>query len=284
MNSKEVVIVSFSGGKTSAYMSYFLKKDYGHLYDFVFIFANTGQEREETLVFVDQVDRSLGLGLVWVEAVVNPEHGKGIRHKIVDFNTASRNGEPFEAHIKKSGIPNPSFPQCSDRLKLAPIEDYKKKNGLRGLKHSIGIRADEAHRKSKNPETYNLVYPLCDWFETDKQDVNTFWESQSFTLDLEEHQGNCKTCWKKSNLKLYLLAKEDLGNFDFMLEMERKYKWGNPTSDGLPRVFFRGRRSTEDILNEADQFDGPYLRRLIGLESDQLDMFSGCSESCEAYF
>lgn len=277
---KDAMVVSFSGGRTSAYMSYILKRDYSDLYDFTFIFANTGLEREETLRFVNQCSTVFGLDVVWVEAVVNPKHGVGVTHKVVDFATASRNGEPFEAHIAKSGIPNANKPQCSDRLKALPIEHYKKLNGLKGAKHCIGIRADEERRRSKNPAKYNLVYPLLDWLEADKQDVNTFFEGQFFNLELEEHQGNCATCWKKSNPKLWLTAIEEPGMFDFMREMEEKYPHIKPNEDGRPRVFFRGHRSVRDLMTEASEYNAHELRKKIGYEPDSPD---GCSSSCEAY-
>lgn len=278
---KENIVVSFSGGKTSAYMSEKLKREYGDQYNFVFIFANTGQECEETLRFVDRCDREFDLNLVWVEAVVNPQHGKGITHKVVDFTTASRNGEPFEAHIAKSGIPNANKPQCSDRLKAFPIEHYKKTRGLKGVRHCIGIRKDEERRKSAwGIKHYNLIYPLCDWFETDKQDVNDFWEEMPFTLELEEHQGNCATCWKKSDKKLWLLALEEPHKFDFMARMERDYINVKPNDDGTPRVFFRRNRSVKDLFAECAEMDPERLRKMIGYASDEN---GGCSESCEAY-
>ncbi|PHR55950.1 MAG: hypothetical protein COA43_14620 [Robiginitomaculum sp.] len=280
MKNKEVIVVSFSGGKTSAYMSQWLIKDYGHLYNFVFIFANTGQECEETLIFVDKCDKEFSFGVVWVEAVVNPIHGKGITHKVVDFKSAARNGEPFEAFIAKSGIPNANKPQCSDRLKALPIEHYKKVNGLKGVRHCIGIRKDEERRKAKSASKYNLIYPLCDWAEIDKQDINTFWEDQIFTLELEEHQGNCKTCWKKSDKKLWLIALEEPEKFTFMLSMEGKYKYVKPNDNGQQRLFFRKNRSVDDLMAEAGKLDVQTLRKMIGYKDDQ---DSGCSESCEAY-
>jgi len=276
---KEIIVVSFSGGKTSAYMSQLLIKDYGHLYSFVFIFANTGQECEETLVFVDKCDKEFNLNVVWVEAVVNPIHGKGITHKIVDFKSAARSGEPFESFIAKSGIPNANKPQCSDRLKALPIEHYKKVNGLKGVKHAIGIRKDEERRKAKSASKFNLIYPLCD-LEIDKQDVNTFWEDQSFTLGIEEHQGNCKTCWKKSDKKLWLIALEEPEKFTFMLTMEDKYKNVKPNDNGQQRLFFRKNRSVDDLMAEAEKLDAKTLRKMIGYKDDQ---DSGCSESCEPY-
>ena len=47
---KNKILVSFSGGETSAYMIYYLLKKYPkHKYKFVFM--NTGEENEETLIF-----------------------------------------------------------------------------------------------------------------------------------------------------------------------------------------------------------------------------------------
>lgn len=52
------LIVSFSGGRTSAYMAYILKRDYSQEYNMRFVFMNTGEEREETLIFIDRCDRA----------------------------------------------------------------------------------------------------------------------------------------------------------------------------------------------------------------------------------
>jgi len=275
------LFVSISGGKTSGYMSYLIKKEYDSKIPLQFVFANTGQENEETLEFVHECSTNFDLGVTWLEALVDPRHGKGIRHTIVDYETASRNGEPFEAFIAKSGIPNVTYPSCSDRLKALPIESYKKSIGWSGCSHAIGIRDDESRRKAKNPSKYNLVYPLCDWFPSDKSDVNDFWDSQNFSLGLEEHEGNCKTCWKKSDKKLFLLALEHPERFDFMATMESKYRHVKPNSrNGQDRVFFRQHRDATDIMRQAKEFTPEQLREHIGLHPDS---GGGCSESCEAY-
>lgn len=329
---KTTIVVSFSGGKTSAYMARWLIKEYGHLYNFIFIFANTGCELEETLIFVDKCDREFGLNLMWVEAVVNPIHGKGITHRITNFKDAYRLHQykdpkhPFHAHIAKSGIPNANKPQCSDRLKALTIEHYKKVNGLKGVKHAIGMRSDEANRvlsaenrnnlrkhynfndddvekfacssdgnreiimelkgfpnsknvRSKYKSNYNLYYPLYDE-GIEKVDVNIFWEMQDFTLEIKEHEGNCATCWKKSDKKLWLLSLEAPWKFEAFRWWEKTYSHIKPNDDGKPRVFFRNHKSIDDLFKQSENMDKYTLRVMIGYKDDQ---DSGCSESCNGY-
>jgi len=276
----EKMVVSFSGGKTSGFMCDFLIKNYSEKYEFIFIFANTGQEHEKTLEFVDRCDKFFKLNLHWVEAVTSPVHGVGQTHKIVSFETASRDGYPFEKFIEKSGIPNKSYPQCSDRLKTFPIESLKKELGLAGAPHAIGMRADEPKRANLdgwNTKKYNLVYPLAHWVLHDKIDVNNFWFDMPFTLEIPEHLGNCVTCWKKSEKKLINVAKDNESFFDFNKKMEDLYSDVKPNDGGIPRRFFRGNRRAIQIVE---------LSRLTERQGNFLfdeDANSGCSESCEAY-
>ena len=276
------LMVSFSGGLTSAYMSKRLRDVYADKTNVRFVFANTGLEHPATLEFVRRCSVEFDLEVVWLEAVVNPKPYVGITHRVVSFDSASRCGEPFEAFIAKSGIPNPNKPQCSDRLKALVIESYKRSIGWGGCLHAIGIRSDEPRRRSKSADKYNLCYPLLDWpeFLADKIDVTDFWESSHFTLGIEAHEGNCETCWKKSDKKLWLLALEHPERFTFMMEMERLYAGVKPNDNGQPRTFFRRNRSTIDLLREAAQFDPKVLRKMIGAE---VEVDAGCSESCEAY-
>jgi 3'-phosphoadenosine 5'-phosphosulfate sulfotransferase (PAPS reductase)/FAD synthetase len=153
---KPVLFVSFSGGRTSAYMSKWLIDNVSHLFELCFTFANTGQEHEKTLDFVHQCDKAINMRLVWVEADV--QHGKrvGSKHKIVSYATASRNGEPFEEVIKKYGIPNAAFQHCNREMKLNPLNSYRNVV-LENLDpcafgFAIGIRADEADRMSGHAE------------------------------------------------------------------------------------------------------------------------------------
>jgi len=271
------ILVSVSGGKTSLFMAHELKRKLGHACNMKFVFANTGEEWEETLIFMDRCDREWSLNCVWVEAEVHPEDGVGTTHKIVTFETASRNGEPFERVISKYGIPNKSFPHCTRELKFRPIHSYIRSLGWTNYLTAIGIRADEPKRINPKAQESHILYPLVDWLPTSKGLVNDWWEDQPFNLDIQPHQGNCKWCWKKSLKKLVRIAKETPDVFDFPARMEREYASVGAWKEGMPhkRTFFREFRSTKDILGIAEILDMP---RTLNFE----DQDDGCSESCEA--
>ena len=119
------LLISFSGGRTSAFMCKLILehpkyKDVEKL----FVFANTGKERNETLRFVDKCDQKFGLNLVWVEADVNHKKGRGTDYKIVNFKTSSRKGEPFKEVIKAYGLPSKYYRHCTRELKEIPIHKY----------------------------------------------------------------------------------------------------------------------------------------------------------------
>jgi hypothetical protein len=279
------LVISFSGGRTSGYMTKKILDTKRDEYDIKVIFANTGFENEATLQFVHDCDTHFGFNTVWIEGVTNMEKGVGMSHKVVTFQTASRNGEPFEAVIQKYGIPNMQAPLCTMDLKRYPIEHYLRSIGwsLRDYDLAIGIRTDE-QRRVKDDKTRNVVYPLVHWFPADKQDVLDWWEDQPFDLQLQEHQGNCKTCWKKSFNKLIKLHTEDPTQFDFFERMEEKYgRVGAEFAkydDAPDRVFFRQRMSIKAFRQIAiAQADA------IGRAPVQLDLYAdgGCSESCELF-
>lgn len=275
---KPRLLVSVSGGKTSGYMAYVINKKYQDQYEIVNVFANTGQENEETLVFLSKLDLEFNLNIVWLEAQVFFGERRGTKHNVVSFDKASRMGEPFKDVIHKYGIPNTSYPHCTRELKLRPIHSYVRELwGSKDYLTAIGIRTDEARRVAKS-SPYNIVYPLIDWFPADKIDVNDWWEEQNFNLELEEHQGNCKTCWKKSDTKILRLIGENPEQFRFFSEMEDRYS--NEVADGYePRVFFRSERSTKDMLKLHEVTSASPHRKYPNISDED----GGCSESCELY-
>ena len=91
-----LIFISFSGGKTSAYMAKLIL-DMNLPNEMVFIFANTGQEHPETYEFIHKCEKAFGIKIHWVEGVVHHGEKKGSTHKIVDYYTARRDGYMFTA-------------------------------------------------------------------------------------------------------------------------------------------------------------------------------------------
>jgi hypothetical protein len=200
------LVVSFSGGRTSAYMANKIQKEYKGKK--AFVFANTGKEREETLKFVERCDQAFRLNLSWIEAKVNEEKGVGTTYKTVDFRTAARNGEPFEAVIKKYGLPNKSAPLCTKELKGIPIKKWCQDNFGKNYVMAIGMRADERRREKSHPKK---VYPLINWWPTWEVQIRNYWECMGFDLQLKDYEGNCDLCWKKSLRKRLTIISENPG-------------------------------------------------------------------------
>ena len=98
--------VSFSGGRSSAVMTDLLWKNKDWFEELNICFVNVGCEHEATLDFVHECSQKR-FPVTWIEPVIDPELGKGVRHRVVTYETASRNGEPFEDYIAKHGIPGP---------------------------------------------------------------------------------------------------------------------------------------------------------------------------------
>lgn len=279
--NKNIVINSFSGGRTSAYMTKYMMDNLSHKYEFINIFANTGQEHEKTLDFINKCDNNFGFNTVWVEAVVHSEAGKGNTHKIVDYKTACRDGYLFEEMIKKHGIPNTAFPHCTRELKLAPINSYLRSIGLKrkNIQMAIGIRADENRRVRKDASKVKIIYPLID-LGVDKKDVLDWWKQQPFDLQISEHEGNCMWCWKKSTVKHFLNLTNNPDWYDVPDLLEKKYPFvgADYRKEEPPkyrRVFFRKNMSV-DMLKEALKLANG---NLLPVNEDT----NSCAESCELF-
>jgi hypothetical protein len=285
---KPRLLLSFSGGRTSGYMTRMCLTKLVDQFEMLVVFANTGQENGQTLEFVRDCDRHFGFNTAWVEAV--PFHGerKSSGHRVVTFETASRKGEPFEAMIQKYGIPNRNFPHCTRELKRNAINSYMESIGWADYATAIGVRPDEARRVNPKAVQQQIAYPLIDWFWADKQDVNDWWEGQTFDLRLREHEGNCAWCWKKSDAKHFLLIRERPTVYEFPARMESLYGYVGPMHkkdpDAPPHRFFRLGRSTQEMFAAAAAVgDQPVkvLERLAAVED--ADANGGCTESCELY-
>lgn len=198
--------ISFSGGRTSAYMLWrVLESNHGLPSEALVCFANTGKEDDATLRFVQRCSDEWQVPITWVEYRPN---GRG--YTIVDFQTASRRGEPFEALIdKKQYLPNPVARFCSMELKALAIT---KATGLDSDETMVGVRADESHRLTKL-RARGLILPLVE-AGIGKQDVLRFWSQQPFDLDLKvnngiTHLGNCDLCFLKGAHQIVSIIRQE---------------------------------------------------------------------------
>jgi 3'-phosphoadenosine 5'-phosphosulfate sulfotransferase (PAPS reductase)/FAD synthetase len=208
------VQISFSGGRTSAYMLHQILEANGDLPDGCqVVFANTGREMPQTLDFVQECAQRWSVNIVWVEW---RDAVPGERFKIVSHNSAARNGEPFERLINiRPMLPNQSSRYCTKYLKLMPARDYLLSIGWakKEWTAAIGIRADEAHRtQSGHSEPWRRWFPLFDAGIT-KHDVSSFWEAQAFDLGLptingKTWLGNCDGCFLKSEANIAAFTRD----------------------------------------------------------------------------
>lgn len=223
------------------------------------VFANTGEERPETLEFghlCEQRWLAKGYKTIWLEAVVAPKKGVATSYRYVDYQTAHRPeyswnptygseyefenplysakyaalmdtrpaewGHPFENMIAKYGVSNNSFPHCTRELKIQAIGAWIKDHFEPGaFEMALGIRADEQQREGR------WWYPLIEWGVT-KEMVRAYWRAQPFDLQLKDYEGNCATCWKKGLDKNLTLLEEYPVLGLFFLKMERLYRHITP--------------------------------------------------------
>ena len=234
----EPTCISFSGGRTSAYMLYkILEAHDGDLPNFAKVtFANTGKEMPQTLDFVNDVAQNWGVNIVWLERFAREaredEKNKYVYEtKVVNYESASRKGEPFAALIKaRRYAPNPVARFCTSDLKIRAIKEYLVDHcGFETPFTSfIGIRGDEQRRAVKlhgriesGQETYLPLY--LDGVTA--KDVGKFWEENSFDLNLPNNNGvtdwgNCDLCFLKGTGKKQSIIRERPELADWWIEQE----------------------------------------------------------------
>ena len=261
--------ISFSGGRTSAYMLWrVLQANDGLPDDSVVCFANTGKEDEATLRFVRDCSVNWQVPIVWVEFRHN-EHG----FAAVDFDTASRAGEPFEALIRKRNyLPNPVTRFCTIDLKIRPIGRYLLSIGMaqtasEGENMSmIGMRSDEPRRAAKIADKSRI--PLVTAGIT-KEHVGQFWKVQPFDLELPNNNGvtmhgNCDLCFLKGGAQVLSLIAEKPERATWWASMEALALASKPSG-----AVFRS--------------DRPSYAQMLKFSKDQRSMFDPNEESIACF-
>lgn len=213
---KGPAIISFSGGRTSAFMMWQIIQAHGGRLpdDLIVTFANTGKERPETLDFVARCASEWGVHVVWLEW-----RDDDVGFEIISHNSASRNGEPFNALIlKKQMLPNSVMRFCTIELKIRVMKKYAQSLGWKHWRNIVGLRFDELHRVASaaarngarngaRKEPFMTKCPMARAKHV-KAHVSAFWRSQSFDLGLRDWEGNCDVCFLKGEGKRRRIAQD----------------------------------------------------------------------------
>ena len=269
----EPTCISFSGGRTSAYMLWrILQSHGGKLPDEAIVcFANTGKEEEATLQFVHDCETNWGVKIHWLE--YRYDETPANRFRVVDFHTASRNGEPFFELIDQNGspyLPNPVARICTAKLKIRVIQNYLKSIGWEHDESSdwVGIRADEMRRAAKMDRSRT---PLVAAGVT-KETVGEFWRGQTFDLGLPNMNGvtmhgNCDLCFLKPAHQVLSLIREKPERAIWWIKMEEH-------AQSSSKTFGDGARFRKDR---------PSYREMYAYAMQQTDMFDQAEESIPCF-
>jgi 3'-phosphoadenosine 5'-phosphosulfate sulfotransferase (PAPS reductase)/FAD synthetase len=249
-------LISFSGGRTSAYMLWRVLQAHGGILpdDVHVTFANTGKERAETLRFVHECATRWNVRVRWLEwrtRRVKDEAGQPIpfadRFEEVGLNSASRDGTPFARLIAAKGYtPNAVTRFCTSELKVRVMKHFMQAQGYSHWTNVVGLRADEPRRvakvyghadedgdplpdllglvakgpaKKRKREQWQTVLPLAMEGITER-DVLAFWRGQPFDLGLRSYEGNCDGCFLKAWGKLCAIERDRPGTMDWWAEQE----------------------------------------------------------------
>lgn len=266
-------LISFSGGRTSAYMLYQILQAHGGTLpdDVVVAFANTGKEREETLRFVHECGVRWGVPIRWLEW-----RNATPCFEEVGYNSASRAGEPLAALIRKKGyLPTAMVRFCTQEAKVRTIRDFCRSLGWETWRNVVGLRYDEGHRVLKQlarndtgKERWRSVMPLSSARVT-RRDVLTFWLGESlskeagelpqgFDLGLRDYEGNCDLCFLKGRSALKAIMREQPGAAAWWIAQEAAV---SSTSRTSRNARFGTEYSYADLMKEVSEqphlFDEP---------------------------
>lgn len=240
----------FSGGETSAFMLRQVLDAYdGELpEESAITFTNTGVEHEETLKFIHRVETEWDVPVVWLEYA-----GPG-EYNVVDFESASREGEPFIRLLELTGwFPTPRARLCTSHLKMRTASSYLKSFDWDEWDNALGLRADEPHRVHRIKPDRKGERPVCPMYHAGHSldDVEAYWSASPWRLGIERWLGNCCGCFLKSRARLDRLADEHPELMEWWAKLEerfgRPFRIDRPTyRQMLTQVTVQGRLFGDD--------------------------------------
>jgi 3'-phosphoadenosine 5'-phosphosulfate sulfotransferase (PAPS reductase)/FAD synthetase len=220
-------LIQVSGGRTSGFMlRQILDAHNGQLpADVIPTFQNTGREHEATLQFLREIETRWNCPITWLEY---KRDGDKHTYSVVEYCSASRNGEPFAALIEsRKYLPTPITRFCSTELKIRTGARFAQSQGWDEYTSVVGLRADEPRRVAKikgDRAAESICLPMAQAGHTEA-DVLEFWKSQPFDLMLpggDNTFGNCDLCFLKRRAKLDKIIRTNPESVKWWDEQERK--------------------------------------------------------------
>ncbi len=273
-------VVSFSGGRTSAYLCKVMIDKFGR--DNVdFIFMDTGAEHPKTYEFIRKVNKHFDLNLTCLRGDFNQPLGKGHSYKIVSINDICADLKPYKNMVDKYGTPTVASGWCTSRMKEETHDKYcNDKYGKGNYQTWIGIRADEPRRLGGIGKKETLKY-MAEITDAEKQDILNYWSKMPFDLGIDEWLGNCVFCFKKSNLKLAAAQRDEPELYMQWLDMVEAAPDRNKKDGRNSMHMYRKQKTLPELIATFDGSTGQEIKaRIRG--SKMIDTNS-CSESCEVY-
>lgn len=275
-------IISFSGGRTSAFMLFLMlqaARRFG--WKLLVIYCDTGAETPATLKFIRDCVKAWEFELIVLRAVIRPL-GVGNGYQVFEAKDLMNSAvmppmEPFKSMLEVYSTPYIGGAFCTARLKTEPFDAYVKDHVKGPFITYLGMRTDEPKRLTPKP---GILY-LADLVKSvTKADINRFWSQQFFDLQLTEESGNCTMCIKKSISKLKLSCLKNPGlarMWKFMLN-NKKIRVNDERSTP-PKVMYRGYLSLDAILEMSKDYTIAELEERLKYEKRYQS--GSCTSSCE---
>lgn len=271
-------VVSFSGGRTSAYLVHLMEEARREGAEVHYVFLDTGAEHPATYEFIRNIVAQWGIPLVCLRAKLSPEKGVGPTYQVVDVADIGPDLVPWREMLRIYGAPDASRPHCTNKMKSIPYDKYCDERFGRGSYTTwLGIRVDEPLRLGEKPGTRHLA----EISKFKKQDILNWWAKQPFDLGIFEHLGNCVFCVKKSLGKVNLATRDEpelFAEFAALTEGDEVRTEGLKYQD---KKMYRGFRN----LTEASQLFPELSRDQLfeRLKMAQAFETGACAESCEVH-
>jgi hypothetical protein len=270
-------VVSFSGGRTSAYLVHLMeqRRKEGLIDNVYYVFMDTGAEHPKTYEFIRKCVEHFGIELTCLRALVNPEKGIGVTYQEVSLVDCKPDLQPWKDCTAKYGVPYVHGAFCTGRMKTDPYDKWcKDKFGKGNYISWLGIRFDEPRRLK---ERDGIKY-LAEISTMDKNSIIGWWKEQPFDLELSEWLGNCVFCLKKGTNKIALAQREEpemAKEFHELLSSDNVRTLGERPAGNA--AIYRNWMTLPAIVEAFEPFSDDEIKgRMRGNTS-------ACAESCEVF-